>query len=322
MGEIAPEARTNPSALLSVIRSSNVTVGFESCCDALTHRSTHLLYGVVGYVSCCIHPRQVSLLADVNFYVSMLIGFYAAPVPRNADMDDHLTAGAARYLRAWQLEATLRDEPGAYPDAGAFQGDLGVIATSLTSHRGAHAGLALEDMDLVEAAKIGVAAAKEVGVTITGALDDALASMLGGVVVTDNREMRLLKREEFVSNIDVMLLVPDRKLFSKDTDVKRSRLIAPLAEVAFDLAMEGDYYRAMILNGFAYCGALGLSTEPMLRALEAGARGVSLSGTGPSYAALIDEGKIDDLEAAWRDLGGRVIRTKVNNRAASIGRGV
>ncbi len=177
-----------------------------------------------------------------------------------------------------------------------------------------------EDMDLVEAAKIGVAAANEVGVTITGALDDALASMLGGVVVTDNREMRLLKREELVS--DVMLLVPERKLFSKDTDVKRSRLIAPLAEVAFDLAMEGDYYRAMILNGFAYCGALGLSAEPMLRALEAGAIGVSLSGTGPSYAALIDEGKSDDLEAAWRDLGGRVIRTKVNNRAASKGRGV
>ncbi len=179
-----------------------------------------------------------------------------------------------------------------------------------------------EDMDLVEAAKIGVAASKEVGVTITGALDDALASMLGGVVVTDNREMRLLKREELVSNANVMLLVPERKLFSKDTDVKRSRLIAPLAEVAFDLAMEGDYYRAMILNGFAYCGALGLPTEPMLRALEAGALCVSLSGTGPSYAALIDEGKIDDLEAAWRDLGGRVIRTKVNNRAASKGRGV
>ena len=43
-----------------------------------------------------------------------------------------------------------------------------------------------EEMDPVEAAKIGVAAAREVGVTITGALDDALASMLGGVVVTDN----------------------------------------------------------------------------------------------------------------------------------------
>ncbi len=177
-----------------------------------------------------------------------------------------------------------------------------------------------EDMDLIEAAKIGVIAARDVGVTITGALDDALASMLGGVVVTDNREMKLHKREELSS--DVLLLVPDRKLLSGETDVKRSRLIAPLAEVAFDLAMRGDYERAMILNGFAYCGALGLSTEPLLKALEAGARGVSLSGTGPAYAALLGDEEQDALEAAWRLLGGRVIRTKTNNRCASKGRGI
>jgi len=177
-----------------------------------------------------------------------------------------------------------------------------------------------EEMDLIDAAKIGVAAARAVGVTITGALDDALASMLGGVVVTDNRSMQLLRREEL--SCAVMLLVPEKKLFSRDTDVSRSRLIAPLADVAFDLAMRGDYYRAMTLNGLAYCAALGLPTKPLLLALEAGAEGVSLSGTGPAYAAIIDEDKMDVLEAAWRPLGGRVIRTRTNNRCASKGRGI
>jgi shikimate kinase len=177
-----------------------------------------------------------------------------------------------------------------------------------------------EDMDLIDAAKIGVAAAREVGVTITGALDDALASMLGGIVVTDNKDMLLLKREEF--SCHVMLLVPERKLFSVDTDISRSRLIAPMADVIFELAMRGDYGRAMTLNGLAYCAALGLPTKPMLLALEAGANGVSLSGTGPSYAAIIDEDKMDALEAAWRPLGGRVIRTKANNKCASKGRGI
>jgi shikimate kinase len=173
-------------------------------------------------------------------------------------------------------------------------------------------------MDLVEAAKIGVAAARDVGVTITGALDDALASMLGGVVVTDNKEMKILKREEL--HCDVMLLVPEKRLFSKDTDVGRSRLIAPLAELGFELSMRGDYTRAMTLNGFAYCGALGLPTEPMLMALEAGAEGVSLSGTGPAYAALISEDKQDRLEFAWKGLGGKVMRTKTNNSSAFQGR--
>ncbi len=177
-----------------------------------------------------------------------------------------------------------------------------------------------EDLDLVEAAKIGVAAAREVGVTITGALDDALASMLGGVVVTDNRQMLLLKREELAC--PVMLLIPGRKLFSSDTNTSRSRLIAPIADVVYELAMRGDYVRAMTLNGLAYCAALGLPTEPMLLALQAGAKGVSLSGTGPSYAAIIDEDEMDALESAWRPLGGRVIRTKANNKCASKGRGI
>ncbi len=177
-----------------------------------------------------------------------------------------------------------------------------------------------EEMDLISAAKIGVDAAKDVGVTITGALDDALASMLGGVVVTDNRKMLLLRHEEF--HRSVMLLVPEQKCFSKDTNVKDSEVIAPLADVAFELAMRGDYGRAMTLNGFAYCVALGLPTKPLLLALRAGAEGVSLSGTGPAYAAIIDVDKMDELEAAWGVLGGRVIRTKANNKSAYRGRGI
>jgi shikimate kinase len=176
-----------------------------------------------------------------------------------------------------------------------------------------------KDMDPIEAAKIGVAAARKTGVTITGALDDALASMLGGVVVTDNREMLLMKREEL--DTPVVILSPDRKLFSGETSVSRSRLISPVADVVYDLAMRGDYGRAMTINGLAYCAALGLSAEPMLLALQAGARGASLSGTGPSYAAIIDESKVEELEAAWRPLGGKVIRTYSNNKGASKGEG-
>ncbi|HPJ30453.1 MAG TPA: shikimate kinase [Methanothrix sp.] len=174
-----------------------------------------------------------------------------------------------------------------------------------------------EELDPLEATKMGVAAAKDAGVTITGAFDDAAASMLGGVVVTNNREMKLLRREELESG--VLLLVPEEKLFSKDTDVRRSRLLAPIADLIFDLALAGDYFRAMTLNGLAYCSALKLSPDPIFAALASGARGASLSGTGPAYAALVDDEDINDVESAWLDLGGRVIRTKVNNKGSSIG---
>jgi shikimate kinase len=172
-----------------------------------------------------------------------------------------------------------------------------------------------EELDPLEATRIGVAAARDVGVTITGAFDDATASMLGGVVVTDNREMELLKREELKSR--VLLLVPEEKIFSKDTDVRRSRLIAPIADLIFDLALAGDYARAMTINGLVYCSALRLSSDPIFAALNSGARGASLSGTGPAYAALVDDENIGEVESAWLEFGGRVIRTKVNNVGSS-----
>jgi shikimate kinase len=168
----------------------------------------------------------------------------------------------------------------------------------------------------LEIVKLGVKAAKEVGVTVTGAFDDACASFFGGIVITDNQKMELIRREETESK--VLIFAPERKAFSADTNVKRSRLIAPYIELAYSLALEGDYERAMTLNGFLYCGALGFDTEYMLQALECGVKGVSLSGTGPSYAALLKDDQIKELKSAWESCGmeGRIIETSINNRDA------
>ncbi|WP_094228969.1 shikimate kinase [Methanolobus psychrotolerans] len=174
-----------------------------------------------------------------------------------------------------------------------------------------------EELDPFEAVKIGVKAALDANVTITGALDDACASFYGGFVVTDNREMRLLKRTEH--EYDVLIFAPDEKSFSSSTNVSRSRLIAPWVDIAYELSIKGDYEKAMTQNGFLYCSALGYETEFLMRALEIGVRGVTLSGTGPSYVALVNEHQAGELEDAWNGCGisGKVIRTKVNNKGAN-----
>lgn len=174
-----------------------------------------------------------------------------------------------------------------------------------------------EELDSFEAVKIGVRAALDAGVTITGALDDACASFYGGFVVTDNKEMKLLKRTEH--EYDVMIFAPDAKSFSSGTNVSRSRLIAPWVDIAYELAMKGEYQKAMTQNGFLYCSALGFDTEFLLRALELGVNGVTLSGTGPSYVALVNEQQAGELEDAWKDCGvsGKVIRTKIDNKGAN-----
>ncbi len=173
-----------------------------------------------------------------------------------------------------------------------------------------------ESMEPLDAVRIGVQASKEAGVTITGAFDDACASFFGGVVVTDNKEMQLIKRVE--REMDVLIFAPDKKAFSAQTDVSRSKLVAPWVDIAYDLALDGEYERAMTLNGFLYCGALGFDTEPMMQALELGVEGVSLSGTGPAYTALVGKDKVDILKDAWENSGvsGNVIRTKINNEGA------
>lgn len=171
----------------------------------------------------------------------------------------------------------------------------------------------LPSFDIV---KLGVRAAQEVGVTVTGAFDDACASFFGGIVLTDNQNMRLIKREEYASK--VLIFAPDKKVFSSQTNVKRSRLLAPYVNLAYALALEGDYEKAMTLNGFLYCNALGFEPEYLFRALECGVKGVSLSGTGPAYIAFVNAEEAGRLREAWEASGlkGQIIETCINNKDA------
>ena len=183
-----------------------------------------------------------------------------------------------------------------------------------------------------EIVKTGVAAAKAAGVTITGAYDDACASFYGGVAVTDNREMALLRQAYF--DYDVLVLNPNVKAFSAQTNISRSVLMKDLVETAFEMALSGDYGKAMKLNGLIYCGALGFDPEPAVSCMEIGEKfGVvcGLSGTGPSFTALLPKSDTlsaedavelravkDEIKANWTTLfpDGRIYETQTCNRNA------
>jgi shikimate kinase len=156
-------------------------------------------------------------------------------------------------------------------------------------------------LDRLEACRLGVRAAREAGVTVTGAFDDASASMLGGVTITDNSEDELLAHEAV--EWDVLVWTPPERAFSADADVAACRRIAPIADVIGELAMGGRYGAAMSINGFAFCGALEFPTAPLLEALPA-VDGVSLSGTGPSYVAVGDRHALADLRSQWETRDG------------------
>lgn len=170
-----------------------------------------------------------------------------------------------------------------------------------------------DDVTPIEACRLGVAAARDAGVTVTGAFDDASASMLGGVTVTDNTEDELLARDEV--EWSVLVWTPPERAFSAEADVDRCRRIAPLADLVADLALAGQYPLAMTVNGFAYCGALGFPTDPLIDALPEAA-GVSLSGTGPSTTAVGDPDDLATVRDRWAERAGTTWLTTTRSTGA------
>lgn len=172
---------------------------------------------------------------------------------------------------------------------------------------------AVEEVSREEAALIGVRAARDAGVTVTGAYDDASASMVGGLTVTDNDRDVLLARDD--PDWDVLVWTPDERAFSADADAERCARIAPLAEHVEELALAGRYGLAMTINGFAFCGALDFPTDPLVEAMPA-VDGVSLSGTGPSYVAVGDRADLEDLQESWKTKPGTTFRTTTQHDGA------
>ncbi len=157
-------------------------------------------------------------------------------------------------------------------------------------------------VERIEACRLGVRAARDAGVTVTGAFDDASASMLGGVTVTDNAADALLAREEI--DWHALVYTPPERSYSADADASACERVAPMARLVEELALEGRYGEAMTVNGFAFAAALEFPTGPMLEALP-DAAGVSLSGTGPSYVAVGDRDTLEAVRERWDDRDGR-----------------
>ncbi|ADG12815.1 shikimate kinase [Methanocaldococcus infernus] len=146
--------------------------------------------------------------------------------------------------------------------------------------------------------------------TVTGAYDDATASYYGGVCITDNIKREILKRDRLRENLKIYVILPNLK---KNVDVKRMKLLKNFVEPVFNLALNGEYFKALFLNGLLYSSALNFPTDIAIKCLEAGAITAGLSGTGPSYIAIAEEDIREKLEGL-----GKVIETRVNNEGARV----
>ena len=117
---------------------------------------------------------------------------------------------------------------------------------------------------------------------------------------------------------NILVFMPDKESLSGSSDVSRMKLIAPLVDMAFEKAMNKEYYKALTLNGLLYGSVLNFDNNIAIEALDAGALASGLSGTGSSFVAIAKEERIDDIKDAWAQFDGNVIETKANNEGTSF----
>src|SRR2546430_6559833 len=68
------------------------------------------------------------------------------------------------------------------------------------------------ELEPLEMFRIGVDAAVGAGVTLTGAFDDACASLFGGNVLTDNHARSILQRDPFSAHVVAVVHIPGRSI--------------------------------------------------------------------------------------------------------------
>lgn len=173
----------------------------------------------------------------------------------------------------------------------------------------------LDDLEII---KIGVEAAFDAKVTVTGAFDDACASYFGGAVITDNKNRELLKQIALPSDYTVLFHVPPQKAYTINSDLERLRTVKPLVEVAFQQALEGRIWEALTLNGLVYSAAQKLNTTIAIDALAAGAVAAGLCGKGPAVTAVAPNDKVDKVKAALQAYEGEILTAHINQQKAKV----
>jgi shikimate kinase len=155
----------------------------------------------------------------------------------------------------------------------------------------------------------------EAKVSLTGAYDDATACYFGGFTVTDNYSKRLIRKERAPENLYAIIILPSN---TPRGDVRKLRNLSDIFIDAFSFAESGQYWKAMKLNGVLTSAALSSSYMPVMAAMEHGALSASISGNGPSIAAVGYEDTVEPIVDALSKFEEKVIVSKVNNEKANV----
>jgi len=161
----------------------------------------------------------------------------------------------------------------------------------------------------------GVNASIETKVSLTGAYDDACACYYGGFVVTDNYNKKIIHSEKCLNRVSAVIFIPKSR---KRGNIRKLKASSSDFEHAWNLAKKSDYWNAMILNGLATSAILSSEPKIIPKLIENGALGASVSGNGPSIAAIVRNDSISKIKKVFSSLDGSTTISEINNKKAEV----
>ena len=161
----------------------------------------------------------------------------------------------------------------------------------------------------------GVEASIESKVSITGAYDDACSCYYGGFNVTDNGKRKRIQFEKVPTNLIAVIFIPKNR---KRGNLKKLKILSPIFNNAWELAKEKKYWESMIINGLATSTILNSDPKIIVDLIEKGALGASVSGNGPSIAAIVKKENESNIKKIFGALEGNIIVSKINNKKAEV----
>ena len=160
-----------------------------------------------------------------------------------------------------------------------------------------------------------VDASIESKVSITGAYDDACSCYYGGFNVTDNGKRSRIHFEKVPSNLIAVIFIPKNR---KRGNLKKLKILSSIFSNAWELAKQRKYWEAMTMNGLATSAILNSDPKIIVDLIEKGALGASVSGNGPSIAAIVKKENETNVKKIFSALEGNIIVSKVNNKKAEV----
>ena len=161
----------------------------------------------------------------------------------------------------------------------------------------------------------GIDASIETKVSITGAYDDACSCYYGGFNVTDNGKRNRTYFEKAPSNLIAVIFIPKNR---KRGNLKKLKILSAMFNNAWKLAENKKYWEAMTINGLATSSILNSDPKIIVDLIEKGALGASVSGNGPSIAAIVKKENETSVKKVFAELEGRIIISKINNKKAEV----